>query len=135
VASDHVLLRASTDFVVLAGNAETCLRGLNFEFFLNRGRDLVEFEITKPIYFRIVVEKRKDAEVGNLLLPSIKTAKGCTLDFWFNESEAGFQSESQGYAKLFLKSLMTTLPSPPWEGLKFRESGKEKKKWGQFVSQ
>jgi hypothetical protein len=131
VPSEHVFLRASTDFNVLIGKAETCLRQTRYEFFQNRGRNLVEFEITKPVYFRIVVEKRADPEVGNILLPSIKTAKGSTLDIWFDEEESAGAVEA---AKLFVNGLVVTLPVPPWEGLRFRESGKERKKWGQFLS-
>ncbi len=107
------------------------MRQLNFEFFQNRGRDLIEFEITKPAYFRIVVEKRKDPEVGNLLIPSIKTAKGSTMDIWFDEDESIGSKEN---AKQFVGNLLPSLPTGPWEGLKFRESGREKKKWTEFAS-
>jgi hypothetical protein len=131
VTSDHVFLKASTDFHVLTENTEACLRMLNFEFFQNRGRDLIEYEITKPIYFRVLVEKRKDPEVGNLLIPSIKTAKGSTMDIWFDEEES---RGSMDNAKRFVNSLLPALPDRPWEGLKFRESGKEKKKWMEFSS-
>ena len=131
MASQHIFLKASTDFPVLVESSEKCLRQLNFEFFQNRGRDLIEFEITKPNYFRVLVEKRKDPEVGNLLMPSIKTAKGSTLDIWFEQSDS---VDSMENAKLFASSLLPMLPSPPWEGLRFRESGKEKKKWTEFAS-
>ena len=86
----------------------------------------MEFEITKPTYFRILVEKRKDPEVGNILLPSIKQAKGSTVDVWFDNEES---PGSRDNASRLLKSLLATLPSPPWEGLKFREARREKKKW------
>jgi hypothetical protein len=131
LASDHVFLKSSTDFSILTENTETSLRELNFEFFQNRGRELIEYEITKPTYFRILVEKRKDPEVGNLLLPSIKTAKGSTMDIWFDQEESVGSKEN---AKQFVNSLLPKLPTRPWEGLKFRESGKEKKKWMEFAS-
>jgi hypothetical protein len=131
MTSDHVFLKASTDFLVLTENTVACLRQLNFEFFQNKGRDLIEYEITKPAYFRVLVEKRKDPEVGNLLIPSIKTAKGSTIDIWFDEEES---RGSKDYAKQFANSLLPALPDKPWEGLKFRESGKEKKKWLEFSS-
>jgi|SRR5579872_6516702 len=129
--SEHVFLRASTEFSILTQNTETALRELDFEFFQNRGRELIEYEITKPVYFRVLVEKRKDPEVGNFLIPSIKTAKGSTLDIWFDEDESSGSKES---ARQFVQHLLQSLPERPWEGLKFRESGKEKKKWMEFTS-
>lgn len=132
MASEHIFLKASTDFPVLVESTEKCLHELQFEFLRNKGHDLVEFEITKPEYFRVLLEKRKDPEVGNLLMPSIKTAKGSTLDIWFDQEES---KNSKQNATLFARSLLPTLPTPPWEGLRFRESGKEKKKWMEFVSE
>ena len=52
--SDHYPLTASTDFALTASSAETALRKEGFEFIQNRTKDLVEFEIEKPTYFRIV---------------------------------------------------------------------------------
>jgi hypothetical protein len=118
----------------MATSGETCLRKEGFQFVQNKTKDLVEFEIEKPTYFRIVIQKRTDPEVGNFLLPSIKAAKGCFLDVWlssdFDESDA---REVLSYVKLFLRALVTSLPTPPWDGLKFRESGKSKKRWKELV--
>jgi len=128
MVSDHIFLTASTDFALTASSAETALRKDGFDFTQNRTKDLVEFEIEKPVYFRIVIQRRTDPEVGNFLLPSIKAAKGCHIDIWLSTDLANGNNEDS-CAKRFLRSLVQSLPTPPWEGLKFRESGKAKKKW------
>ena len=100
----------------------------------NRTKELNEFEVTKPVYFRIVVEKRKDPEVSNLLLPSIKEAKGCVVDIWFLQEHSDEEyARAFSCARNFLKALVSSLPCPPWEGLRFRESGKEKKRWKELI--
>jgi len=132
MTSDHYPLTASTDFALTATSAETVLRKEGFEFVRNGTNDLVEFEIEKPANFRIVVQRRRDPEVGNFLLPSIKAARGCHIDVWLSNEVNGI-NESDSYVKLFLRSLVQSLPTPPWEGLKFRESGKAKKKWKELL--
>lgn len=131
--SDHYPLTASTDFALTASSAETALRKEGFEFIQNRTKDLVEFEIEKPAYFRIVIQRRTDPEVGNFLLPSIKAARGCHIDVWLSRDLVIGKNDSDSSVKVFLRSLVQSLPSPPWEGLKFRESGKVKKKWKELL--
>ncbi len=128
--SDRLLLTASAEFDLLSRNAEACLNEGGFLFIQNRTKDLVEFEIQKPVYFRVVIQRRKDPDVGNFIMPSIKAAKGSFLDIWFSPDQDEFRNgEASRYAKQFLQSLASSLPAPPWEGLKYRESGKVKKKW------
>jgi hypothetical protein len=128
MASDHLFLTASTDFALTASTAETALRKDGFEFMQNKTKDLVEFEIEKPAYFRIVIQRRTDPEVGNFFLPSIKAARGCHIDIWLS-NDLAIGNNEDSLVKVFLRSLVQSLPTPPWEGLKFRESGKAKKKW------
>lgn len=128
------MLTASADFATLSSNAESCLRSGGLAFILNKTKDLVEFEIEKPAYFRVVIQKRMDADVGNFLMPSIKAARGTFLDVWFSSDQDGEQNRlASDLAKQFLKSLVASLPEPPWAGLKFRESGKAKKKWKDII--
>jgi hypothetical protein len=127
---NHFPLRASTDYRELAAIAERCLGKLGFEFLQNRGRDLIEFEIVKPRYFRIVMERRRDPEVRNFLLPSIKAAKGAHVDLWLDmDQEEALKLEAFENAKTFFRSLVASMPVAPWEGLKFRESAAERKRW------
>jgi hypothetical protein len=131
---NHFPLKASTDYRELVEIAEKCLGKLEFEFLQNRGRDLVEFEIVKPRYFRIVMEKRKDPEVRNFLLPSIKAAKGTNVDLWLDmDQEEGLKIQSLENAKNFFRTLVASMPIAPWEGLKFRESAAERRRWEEIT--
>jgi len=133
--TQHIHLRASLDISELSSAVESCLSKMNFEFIRNGTRDVSEFEIIKPVYFRVLLERRTDPEVRNMLIPSIKQSKGCMVDIWFlrehNEAE---RTQAFQNAKQLLRDLLATLPSPPWEGLRFRESGKERKRWQQLVT-
>jgi hypothetical protein len=132
--SNHYLLMASADFSTMSETAESCLRDQGLTFIQNRTKDLTEYEIENPAYFRIVIQKRKDADVGNFLMPSIKAAKGSFLDVWFSpDQDDSRNQEATRLAKQFLKSLLSSLPQAPWEGLKFRESMKAKKKWKDLI--
>ena len=134
--SDHFLLTASAEFSVLTQAAENCLRDEGFAYTQNRTNDLVEYEIERPVYFRIVIHRRNDPDLGNFLMPSIKASKGTFLDIWFSPDQTASKNrEAFLFARQFLKSLVKTLPQPPWEGLKFRESGKAKKKWKELTSE
>lgn len=128
----HYFLRASSEFQVVAASAEKALRSLSYEFLQNRTKKLVELEVTAPKYFRVVIEKRSDPEVRNLIIPSIKEAKGTSIDVWLNHDGEEIDDATSN-AKLFLKTLLTLLPVAPWIGLRFQESGKEKKKWREFT--
>lgn len=67
-------------------------------------------------------------------MPSIKAAKGTFLDIWFSPDQDEYQNrEAMACAKHFLRGLASALPQAPWEGLKFRESGKVKKKWKELL--
>ncbi len=129
-ASDHIFLTASSDFSLICSKAESSLRKQGLAFIQNKTNDLVEYEVEKPSYFRVVIQRRTDADVGNFLMPSLKAAKGSFLDLYFSGDQDEFKSrEATALAKLFLRDLAASLPEPPWEGLKFRESGRTKKKW------
>ena|SRR5579862_2477775 len=132
MVSDHYPLTASTDFSLMASLTEETLRKEGFRFVLNKTKEVVEFEIEKPAYFRIVVQKRKDPEVGNFLLPSIKAARGCHVDLWLSIDSVDTDS-SFSNARKFFRSLVQVLPASPWEGLKFRETGKERKRWKELL--
>jgi hypothetical protein len=134
VESDSYLLIVSTEFDLLVKTAETCLRRQGFSFIQNQGKGLVEFEIDRPAYFRVVVHRRNDAEVGNFLMPSIKSARGTFLDIWFSaDRDETDNREARLCARQFLRLLVSSLPVPPWEGLKFREGGKARKKWNDLI--
>ncbi|MDG6998043.1 MAG: hypothetical protein JRN15_02900 [Nitrososphaerota archaeon] len=119
----HYFLRASNDFSEIVSAAESSLRKLSYEFLRNETKELVEFEVVSPKYFRVVVEKRSDPEVHTFILPSVKRMSGTTIDLRFQESgtiEA---------VRLFIRTLLVILPEPPWSGLRFLESRSEKRKW------
>jgi len=128
--SDHLALTASADFVSICRVAELCLTNEGLPFIQNKTKDLVEFEVERPAYFRIVIQTRKDPEVGNIFMPSLKAARGSFIDIWFSPDQDEIHNrEAAGFAKQFLRSLASSLPQQPWEGLKFRESGRARKKW------
>jgi hypothetical protein len=140
----HAFFRVATELNILSATSEACLRKLSYKFIRNGTSNLTEFEVSEPVSIRIVLEKRSDPEVtSSLILPSVKSAKGCNLDAWFTVSEGysqGRAAESvddfsgEAAVRQFLGSLAASLPSPPWAGLSFRESGREKKKWKEFSS-
>ena len=134
IDSRRYFLKASTDFGELASLAEKCLSSLRYEFIRNGVSDLAEYEILKPSYFRIVIEKRKDLEVGNMLLPSIKQAKGSTVEIRFSSDHSErHNQEARMCAQSFVNLMVKELPVPPWEGLRFRESGREKRRWKEVL--
>jgi hypothetical protein len=136
VESDHYLLTASAEFSLLVAMAETCLKNQGFDFIQNRTNNVVEYEVERPAYFRIVIHRRNDAQVGNFLMPSIKAAKGTFLDVWFSPDQDEFSDhDASQFARKFLRSLADSLPQPPWEGLKYGESGKAKRKWKDLIGQ
>ena len=133
--ANHFPLKASTEFQLLLDSTEKCLSTLQFEFLQHKTRDVAEFEIVKPHYFRVVLERRKDPEVSNFILPSIKAAKGTCVDIWLDTDQAQeVKLEAFENAREFLKSLVASLPVEPWIGLRFRESGREKKRWVQIMA-
>lgn len=127
---NHFPLKTSADYRDIAELAAKSLRKLEFEFLQNRGHDLVEFEVVRPRYFRVVVEKRRDPEVHSFLLPSIKAAKGTHVDLWLDvDQNDQLKLEAFESAKTFFRSLVASMPVAPWEGLKLRESASERKRW------
>ncbi|MDG7001427.1 MAG: hypothetical protein JRN15_20205 [Nitrososphaerota archaeon] len=129
---NHYFLRASSEFHEVVNGAEKALHNLNFTYLRNMTKELVELEVVNPGYFRIVIEKRRDPEVRNLIIPSIKEAKGTSIDLWF-DSNLEENRETIQNSKLFLRALLPLLPVLPWIGLRFRESSKEKKKWQELT--
>ncbi len=130
VDDDHFLLLASEDFKLMCATTESCLRKMGFHFIQNKTKDLMEFEVETPACFRIVIQRRNDPEVGNFIMPSIKIARGTFLDIWLCGDEDEHRStECRAYARQFLISLVSLLPEFPWEGLKFQESRRARKKW------
>ncbi|MHB8567793.1 MAG: hypothetical protein ACYC7D_11160 [Nitrososphaerales archaeon] len=123
-------LKASSSFIELVTAAESSLNKLEYRFIRNESSELVEFEITAPAYFRVVIEPRKDPEVHNFILPSIKKASGSTVDLRF-ALDAGEHDlkVSNEIALRFLQRLVDSLSTKPWEGLRMRESGRERKRW------
>jgi len=132
-------LKASTDFQLMQTKSEESLKQLGFMFIRNSTVRLVEFEINEPSYFRVVVEKRNDPRVRNIMLilpPDISSSKGSTVDVRFDlDQDSRKRALAEEHAKNFLKKLLASLPAEPWHGLGFRESRKEKKKWSLFASE
>jgi hypothetical protein len=133
--SDSFFLTASTDFASMSSMVESCLEKEGFSFLQNRTNELVEFEIERPVYFRIVVRRRNDAQVtGNLMMPSIRVAKGTFLDVWFPmDQDEVLNEEAMTFARAFLGKLLASLPEDPWRRLGFREANKVKKKWKEIL--
>ena len=130
-----IFLKASNEFDVLAGEAEASLRDLNYTYIRNYTKELVEFEVSSPSYFRLVIETRKDPEVHNFILPSISKAKGCTIDIRFDlDSGEEERVHSVEQAARLMRSLVEGLKPKPWEGLRFREAGREKKRWKELIA-
>ncbi len=124
------MLRAATDLRTLAEKIERCLSDLHFQFIRNGTASLIEYEIVRPCYFRIVIEPRKDLSVHNFIMPSISAKKGSTIDLRFDiDSDDASIKNSKVSARLFLRSLVESLPEEPWKRLGFREKGAEERRW------
>ena len=111
----QMLFKTSTDFDSLGKLIEKCLTDLHFQFIANRADGLVEYEIPAPNYFRVLVERRTDAEVHNyLILPSIHAAKGCTIDLRFSlDQNKDQETLAKSDATRLLKALLASLPGNP----------------------
>ena len=124
------MLRAATDLRILAEKTERCLSDLHFQFIRNGTASLIEYEIVKPSYFRIVIEPRKDLSAHNFFMPSISAKKGSTIDLRFDiDSDEASVRASMESARIFLRNLVQNLPEQPWKGLGFREKGTEERRW------
>ncbi len=129
-------LKASQPFEKVIEATEASLASLKIEFLRNESTELVEYEINSPAYFRVVVEPRKDAEVHNFILPSIKRATGTTIELRFGlDSTREELQQASKHATLFLRTLVASLGAPPWEGLRMREAGREKKRWKEALKE
>jgi hypothetical protein len=72
--------------------------------------------------------------VHNFILPSLSPAKGCVIDVRYGlESKDKEIAIANSAVTTFLKALVDALEQKPWEGLRMRESGREKKKWKQAL--
>ena len=100
---------------------------MSYEFLRNETKELVEFEVVVPRYFRVVVERRSDPEVHTLILPSIDRARGTTIDLRMPESKAVQE------VRHFVRTLVSLLSVSPWTGLRLLESHKEKRKWLELI--
>ncbi len=131
--ADFYPLKASTDFKVLLSIAQESLAELGFSFIVNKTERLVEFEVSTPAYFRVVIERRSDPQIRNVMMiipPSISSAKGSTIEVRFGLDEnPSSLSVAESSARSFLRSLVAKLPAKPWQGLGFRETRREKKLW------
>jgi hypothetical protein len=117
----------------MAEKSEEVLRKLGFEFIKNETNRLVEFEVQRPAYFRVVVEMRSDPNARNLMLlipPHISARSGCTLEirFGIDDSPEGIRNAERS-AREFIWHLVTSLPEKPWARLGFRERLVQEKKW------
>jgi hypothetical protein len=129
-------LRASVDFETMVDATHKSLKELEFEFFKNGTEEVAEFEITRPSYFRIVVEPNKIPKVRNIILPSISAPTGSTIDIRFDVDADRFSNEfsdSSANVRLFLRSLLKYLPYEPWRGLE-RNWGQEEKRWRNLMT-
>ena len=128
------MLRASTDFKTLAKASEKCLQSLHFSFVTNRTLEVVEYEITQPCYFRVVLEPRKDPKVRNLFLPSITPPSGSTVDIRYDlDADEQSLALAEQSSRNFLRALVSSLPEEPWKSLGFREQGREKRRWQEML--
>ncbi len=127
-------LKASTDYPTMVRTSEEALKQLCLLFVKNGHQTLTEYEVTRPAYFRIVIEPNKIPKSRNLFMPSISAPKGSTLDVRFgldSDNEEAHQAAEN--AKEFLRLLVNSLPSKPWIGLGTLESGREEKRWKSFL--
>jgi hypothetical protein len=125
-----MLLKASVEYNEVVALAENCLKELQFVFQRNGTSQLTEFEIVHRVYFRVVIEPNKIPKTWNLLMPSITSPEGCTIDIRFGtDSNLEEVSEASESARMFLRALAKALPVEPWKGLGSRESAREEKRW------
>lgn len=116
--------------------SEESLRMLKFQFAKNGHKSLVEFEVTSPTYFRIVVEPNKIPKARNFFLPSIESPKGTTIDIRFDlDSDEKDTAIALLYARQFITILAEKLPKKPWSGLDRLDIGREERRWKELFSE
>lgn len=127
-------LKASTDYRNLVSVTEECLSKLDFEYRRNGTSSLAEFEIVTPAYFRVVIEPNKIPKTRNLLIPSIGSATGSTIEISLGlDPSAEEEVHASEISREFLRSLAESLPIKPWKGLDLRESFREEKRWKEEI--
>lgn len=125
-----MLLKASQSPEEIRSATERSLTTLGYSFIRNGTERLCEYEISSPKYFRIVIESRQDPEVHNFIIPSIRSPTGCTIEirFGLDASAVEFRNSSL-CASNYLQKLSENLSHPPWQGLRQREVGRERRRW------
>jgi hypothetical protein len=122
------ILRSGIDFKLMASFTEQALRRLNFEFLKNGTENLTEFEVTSPRYFRIVIRPDSNYKGRSLFLPILANSKGSTIYFGLDDTQLTSIAEFHSAIAQVVKTLVSTLPNDPWDGLK-RDWGREKRRW------
>jgi hypothetical protein len=109
---------------------EDSLKRLDYKFLRHGASRIVEFEITDPHYFRIVIESISDEgpQRFSILPPESKDFLAFELRFE-GDHQIASPEESRAAARKFLASLIELLPRKPWDGLGPLRSRREKKKW------
>jgi hypothetical protein len=129
-----VLLRASNEYGIVVRVSESCLRSLGMDYIRNSSESAVEFEITSPTYFRIVIEPNRVPEVDRLLFRSISSPKGATIEVRYESGADPPICEScKDYSRDFLRALVEALPEKPWTGIDGLLSHREEKKWKELL--
>lgn len=125
-----MLLKASQSLEEISKATERSLSSLDYPFIRNGTERLYEYEISSPAYFRIVIENRKDPEVHNFIIPSIRAPTGCTIEIRYGlNANATEIKNSSVCAMKYLQKLTENLSQPPWQGLRQREVGRERRRW------
>ena len=127
-------LRSSIDYDTMVLQTSECLKKLDVEYVTNGHDSITEFEVTQPVYFRLVLEPNKIPKVRSFaILQSISAPTGSTLEIRFGlDDEPDQVSLASSNVIRFLRLLIASLPKKPWTGLGLMESGNEEKKWKQW---
>jgi hypothetical protein len=130
-------LRTSIALEELIEKSELVFHESGYAFLKHNTRDVAEFEVLKPEYFRVYFERRKDPKARNMMFilpPKISQNRGTEvrLAFDLDQSQESVTA-AEAYLRSYVTKLVASLSAKPWDGLERNEREKEKKKWEALV--
>ena len=121
-------MKASVNLARLASLTESTMRQLGLEFARNEGKQIVEFDVTRPGSFIIRITQLPEVEypsaVLGFLLPG-RQSESTDFRIVFRDGDRNARELSSA----LVKGILGSLKKPPWKGLGLVESITSKSLW------
>lgn len=121
-------MKASASMKELVRVTDANLRLLGHTFTRNEGREMVEFDVSRPVPFLIRITHLQEVEhpsaVFGLFLPS---RQGESTDLRIELGDGGDMARQP--SSELVRGIIASLKSPPWKGLGFIESSTSRALW------